>query len=802
MKNIELLSPAGNFECLKAAIQSGANAVYLGASAFSARSSANNFDSHELEKAINYAHIRNAKVHLALNTLIKNTEFLDAINICKNAYELGIDAIIVQDLGIASTLIKYFPDLPIHASTQMTINNLSGAIEAEKLGFKRVILSRETSLDEVKNICANSNIQIETFIHGALCISYSGQCLFSSLVGGRSANRGNCAQTCRLPYKLLENDNTINTGYLISPRDLCSLDLIPLLIDAGVDSFKIEGRFKSPEYVSIVTSIYRKYMDKYLNHEAYIVDVNDKKTLMQAFNRGNFSTGHFESKSNNHLIFKDKPNNMGILVGKVKNYNSKKGYVSFLLNDEIEIGDQISFENETSKYTISEIMDEKYNNIKDIKSNRFITIGRMKGNIKTNDNIYKISSKSLSTKIKNNILGQENIKIPLSCSISIKSGQPIKVKVSSFDLNSEYKDLCFTEISDIIPVPSINNPVTKEKIIAHFSKTNNTPYEFKNIEINLDDNLYITSISSINTLRRTCLSHVEEYIINKYKRIIKNDISINLYNISNISTDKKIALLLNNIDETLAYSKLENIDKIYIPLKFFIKDKYKFIINILSKKGQIYIYMPSIIRDSFTSIFSDAINKSLKEYIISGFVISNISQLEILREYKDNYEFIANYSLNVFNNFSTEYLEKQGINVITISPELNKNEITNISSNISKEFIVYGRLLLMSTQYCLLGNSNKCYKNCTKKCNSNNKYYLKDRMGFKFRIIPDNIQTVTNIYNSKINSIEYKDLNLDSVRIDILDENIEEINNIISVVKNNKKLEGSEYTNGNLNRNI
>lgn len=802
MRKIELLSPAGDFECLKSAIQSGANAVYLGASAFSARSNANNFDSDELERAINYAHIRNVKVHLALNTLIKNNEFQDAINICKEAYELGIDAIIVQDLGVASTLIKYFPDLPIHASTQMTINNLSGAIEAKKLGFKRVILSRETSLSEIKNICQNTNIEIETFIHGALCISYSGQCLFSSLVGGRSANRGNCAQACRLPYQLLECDKVIDKGYLISPRDLCSLDILPELISSGVDSFKIEGRLKSPEYVAVVTSIYRKYIDKYLNNKDYIVDVNDRKLLMQAFNRGNFSSGHFESQNNNNLIFKEKPNNMGILVGKVKNYNSKKGYVSFLLNDEIEIGDQISFENETSKYTISEIMDEKYNNIKDIKPNIYIIIGRMKGNIKTNDKIYKISSKSLSTKIKNNILEQENIKIPLNCSISIKSGQPIEVKISSFNINSEYKDLYFIEKSDIIPVPSINNPITKEKIITQFSKTNNTPYEFKNIEIDLDDNLYIPSISNINALRRTCLSHVEEYITKKYKRIIKNDFSLNSYNITTNSTDKNISLLLNNLDDVFDYTKLENIDKIYIPLKFFMKDKYKFIINILSKKGQIYIYMPPIIKDSFTNLLLNYINKSLKEYKISGFVISNISQLEMLKEYKEGYEFIANYSLNVFNNCSAAFLEKKGVGTITISPELNKDDISNIKSKVKKEFVVYGRLLLMSTQYCLLGNSNKCYNDCSRKCNSDKKYYLKDRFGFKFRIIPDNIQTITSIYNSKINSVEYNNLNLDSVRIDILDEDINEINNIVSIVRNNKKLEGYEYTNGNLNRNI
>lgn len=186
MKKVELLSPVGDFECLKAAVQNGADSVYFGASSFNARASATNFDIEEMQKAIQYAKLRNVKTHLTLNTLIKNNEFEAAIEVAKNSYEAGIDAIIVQDLGLAKFLIKNFLDLPIHASTQMTVHNLEGVLQCEKLGFKRVVLSRELSLEEIQYICSNSKIEIETFIHGALCISYSGQCLFSSLIGGRS----------------------------------------------------------------------------------------------------------------------------------------------------------------------------------------------------------------------------------------------------------------------------------------------------------------------------------------------------------------------------------------------------------------------------------------------------------------------------------------------------------------------------------------------------------------------------------------------------------------------------------------
>lgn len=356
---IELLAPAGDFECVKAAVQNGADSIYLGSNFYSARAFAKNFDDDTLKKAIEYAKIRGVKTNLTLNTLIKDSEFDDAIELASKAYEYGIDAIIVQDLGLAKKLIELFPDLPIHASTQMTVHNLNGALELQNLGFKRVVLARELSLDEIKYICKNTKLEIECFVHGALCISYSGQCLFSSMLGGRSGNRGKCAGPCRLPFQLLENEKTIDSGYLLSTRDLCGLDYLPDFVDSGVKSLKIEGRMKSPEYVAIVTKIYRKYLDLAQTKEEYKVQNKDKKTLMQIFNRGMTSSGHLDSSVNKKLVYKEKPNNMGIYLGIVKNYDKNKGYITISLEDKVEIGDTIAIENKTGSYRISELMENR-----------------------------------------------------------------------------------------------------------------------------------------------------------------------------------------------------------------------------------------------------------------------------------------------------------------------------------------------------------------------------------------------------------------------------------------------------------
>lgn len=825
---IELLSPVGDFECLKAAVQNGADAVYFGAGSFSARAFATNFDDDTLKEAITYAKIRGVKTNLTLNTLIKNDEMNDAIKLAEKAYNYGIDAIIVQDLGLARYLIKNFPGLAVHASTQMSVHNLEGVLELQKLGFSRVVLSRELSLQEIEHICKNSDVEIEVFTHGALCISYSGQCLFSSMVGGRSGNRGKCAQPCRLPYELLSCNSTLSAlqgtqvsassanltsaniasassesltsldkGYLLSPRDLCGLDYLPELVDAGVTCLKIEGRMKTPEYVATVTRIYRKYLDlAQANRSEYKIDPQDKTELLQVFNRGGFSSGHLESTPNKNLIYKNKSNNMGIYLGSVSNFNNNKGHISLTVSRDsdvtVRVGDKISVENkkhETSTYTISELMIQD-KNVSQATCGDKIKIGRMKGNISVGDKIYKIADKLLTTSALET-LNKENRKINLNCKMLVKRNQPVELYVS--DSNSH--EIKIT--SDIIPVEAINVPITQERLSAQLSKTNNTPFHFENIEIDLDDGLYIQGISSINKLRRQALVQYEALLVQSFRRNLELP-SLDVKPNQNASTNKKISVLLNILNPNFDYTQLCGIDKVYIPLKYFVLKDFKNVVAELTENFETYIYMPTIMRNNYHKIISNNLPNILEQYKIKGFVLSNIGNIELLKNYKDKYEFVYNYTLNFFNNLTIAELADASKTTVTLSPELNKSDLQTFAKTpCSTELIVYGKTPLMNSNYCLLGKSNKCYSACPHLCNSTNKFYLKDRLGFLFRVVPDNVDTVTTIYNSKITSIEHDEICVNSVRIDILDESISEITNIINTVKTGKKLEGQEFTNGN-----
>ena len=797
----ELLSPAGDFETLKQAIHNGCDAVYLGGKRFGARKFASNFD--DLELAINYAKIRGVKTNLTLNTLIKNDEFEDAYNLAKKAYELGIDAIIVQDLGLATRLIKDFPDLPIHASTQMSIHNLQGTLKLQNLGFKRVVLARELCANEIEYICQNPNVEIECFIHGALCISYSGQCLFSSLVGGRSGNRGKCAQPCRLPYELVQNGNeTIDKGFLLSTKDLCGLDYIPFLINAGVTSFKIEGRMKTPEYVATVTRIYRKYIDLALSGNPYVIDEKDKKDLLQVFNRGLSSNGHLDKEPNKNLIYPIKPNNMGLPLGIIQKYNKTKGHITLKLQEELCVGDCISTQKENGSYNVSELM-VKNKNIKIGNIGNLVTIGRMKGNISVGDKVYKISSKVLKDNALNSFK-TENRKIPLNIKLFIQNNKNISAVVNSCYKYDLYKNLNFEYTFNIIPNTSINKPLDKDTIIKQFSKTNNSIYEFKKIEIILDDNLFLP-ISSLNDLRRTILENIEKQTLDKIKRTSNCCYTPIVSNASNLKNNYKISLLLNDLNLEYDYSKLNGVHNLYIPLKFFVNKNYENILKVLNKKFSTYIYLPTIIRANYRNLFYDNIVNTTKKYNIKGIVLSNISNFMLISDlYKSNknLELIANYTFNIYNNETINKLNDLQISKYTVSPELDKLSILNLYGNPQKELIVYGKIPLMNMNYCLLGKSNKCYPNCNSLCTNKNRYFLKDRLGLHFDIVPDNIQTVTTIYNCKTLSICPTDFNLDCARIDILYENIDEINNIINTVKLGKKFEGKQYTNGNLNREI
>ena len=619
-------------------------------------------------------------------------------------------------------------------------------------------------------------------------------------------NRGLCAQPCRLPYELYEEGEKkpLNRGYLLSPRDLNGTAFLPDLIRCGVTSLKIEGRLKNPEYVAEVTRYYRKYIDlvydnislendeikKLIKTEILKVNestgMNDKEEITQVFNRGGFSSGHLSNAENTNLVFKQKSNNMGIFAGKIQKINTNKGYLTIELKHHVSIGDRIGIGSKT--YTISELM-QNGNNIKKATNGMIVEIGRMRGELSIGDNVYKIESKPLSTFLSQTFTQEKEFKkIPIKAKINIEENKFISLDVEGYK-NTIYENTSFRVTSTEKPEKAINNPISSQRIKDQISKTGNTEFEFKEIIVNLGEDLFIPKISILNDLRRQALEGLEQMAIRKMTRTINSTI-VKPKDVLKTAPSPTLSLLLNTISLEYNYNNLENIDKLYIPLKFFIQKQYENIIKSLCKNYNTYIYMPSIIRDNKNFNISEII----KNFKIKGAVISNIAQIKLFPKL----ELIGNYTLNTFNSFSQDELNELGLNTYTISPELNKSEVLNLidSSMLPSELIVYGKLPLMTNNYCYLSSTNKCYKDCTKLCQKNTKYYLKDRLGYEFRIVTDSIYNLTTIYNSKTTSIKYNKFKVNSIRIDILDEKPEDIQNIVNTIKNGERFEGDEYTNG------
>ena len=796
-KNVELLAPAGTYEAFLAAVENGANAVYLGGKLFNARANASNFDIDELKKIVEYAHLRGVKINLTMNTLLDDAEINEALDFAYSIYEIGVDAVIIQDLGLAKVLHEYIPDLPLHASTQLSTHTLEGVNELSKLGFSRVVLARELSLQEIKYICDNTDTEIEIFAHGALCVSYSGQCLMSSMIGDRSGNRGKCAQPCRLPYKLIKNDTEVASGYLLSPKDLSTLELLNEL--PNVTCLKIEGRMKSPEYVATVISTYRKYIDM-LPDSSNRISNEDKNNLAQIFNRGGFSKAYLQNKTGKDMMCYEKPKNWGLYVGKVTNYDGKR-YITLDNASNINIGDGIEIwncTNESPSTIVSELIGNK--------------IGRIHGNINIGDKVYKTSDKSLNQTARESFTRGFVRRSPVSLAISILKNAPIRITINDF----EY-------VTNIVPEPAQKQPLTEEKVYSQFTKTGNTPFEVATINIKLDNELFLP-VSILNELRRQAFEAYENMILisipkeikrkplelltspsiqnNEQKNNIKNSSIQNNEQKSNIKNNthscKTVTVFFNILRED--YLKLENVDAFY----FNFKDALTKLELIEKFNGKKYILFPAITKANYDKLIKKNIAKLLPK--VNGFVLSNIGQLEYLKEFNSssNIELIANYNFNTFNSYTIKLLQDLGFSKVILSPELTKYQINELADlNISKEIIAYGNICVMNSEYCPVGSlagglsqNTKCSMPCIK----NDKYYLKDRMNMDFRVVPDNIDCQCKIFNSKINSIETNDLILDSIRIDILDEHFGEIQKIIDTHKSGRKLSGEKYTNGHLNR--
>ncbi|MBR5468748.1 MAG: U32 family peptidase, partial [Firmicutes bacterium] len=502
LARIELLSPCGNMDCVKAAVNNGADAIYIGGKQFSARQYAGNFSITEIMEVCDYCHLRNVKVFLTVNTLYKDKELNDLLKFVSSVYEAGVDALIVQDMGAAEIIRKNFPDFPLHASTQLTANSLEDVNALEKAGFERVVLSRELSLEEIKHITDNAAVPVETFVHGALCVSYSGQCIMSSMLGGRSGNRGRCAQTCRLPFALHGGYKKIREGHLLSTKDIAAITCLPQIIEAGVSSLKVEGRMKSAEYVAGVTKVYRKYIDMYYeNPEEYKVDEKDMKVLLQLFNRGGFSEGYYTTHSGLDMMSPERPKSWGLKAGIVDTYDRKYGRTSIRTREPLLPGDGIEIWTQSEPHAGSNIN-------KASRPGEVISM-IIKGDIAKNDVVYKTHDKALYDDLARTYQKDTRTK-NIYGHFTAYAGKPITLKLWDMEGNSVF-------VTGEEAQEASNQPVSEEKIKQQLMKTGGTSFAVEEMTLECGDNIYI-GISAVNALRREAVEELTKKVIMSGRR--------------------------------------------------------------------------------------------------------------------------------------------------------------------------------------------------------------------------------------------------------------------------------------------
>ena len=699
IKKIELLSPVGDERGLKAAVNSGANGVYFGAKSFNAREyAAENFDDKTIENAIKFAKLRNVKVYITVNTLVYNDEIDKAILLIKNIYDMGADAIIVQDLGIIY-IVRENLNIPMHASTQMSCNNTHSVKLLEKLGIERVVLARETSIENIKEIRKNTNIELETFIHGALCVSFSGQCAYSYLHGGRSANRGACAQACRMEY------SGGKTDYPLSAKDLMTIDIIPNLIEAGINSFKIEGRAKRSEYVAITTSIYRKAIDFALQNKN-IETEKYKESLIKIFNRGGFSEGYYYNSKD---IFENyKPNHNGEFIGKITDYKKNKIYIK--ADKELNVYDGLSF-GESGKIGM-QISDLYKDNIRVKNGKGNLSFSAVLKNINVGDKVYRTTDKSQMDEA-NIIIESDNFKHLLNLNCIIDYDKKIK-----FRINSNYNEKLNLEyISDYLVEEAKNSEMKESDIIKALSKTGGTVFKFENINIIINFEKPFIPVKVLNEARRSIINSLEKILIQNrkidYDKNIKN---IFKEKIEYPNTNLKVAII-SDINH-----KVKDYDKIILFPKIYDANIKKFF-----NEGLIDgIILPHITFDKDIELIK---NITSKDMIV---ICNNLGQIEALL---GKCIIWAGIGMNTINNKTVDFLYKLGVSIVISSIEAGKKLKNTIS-------IKRGFIPAMNFAFCPKSIAIGCDK-CKEKniIDSKNNIVIFDcvRMHNKISFILENI---------------------------------------------------------------
>ncbi len=717
----ELLAPVGSKESLVAAVENGADAVYFGGTLFSARQYASNFNREELEWAIDYAHARGVKAYVTVNTLIKDPELEEACDYLHFLCNAGADAVIVQDIGILKLLREQLPDLPVHASTQMTIHNAEGVKFLQEIGVKRVVLAREMSLDEIKLIKSETGMEIETFIHGALCFSYSGQCLLSSMIGGRSGNRGYCAQPCRKKYRAGEVE-----VYLLSPKDLNMSEHIPALVEAGIDSFKIEGRMKRPEYVGGVVRVYRRLIDRYVEAPSrFRVTDEEKHTLRQLFNRG-FTTGYFFGNPGSELMSRKYPHNRGTRIGTVVDYEPQKRMVSINLTAPLRTGDGIGIGVRDTGVTVRVMfIGKKMVNTAGQGSTVKVPLEQ---EVTTGEPVFKTYDSLLMASLEVKSIR----KFPLKMTFKAHVDKPVELWINDGEneINIQGSSASLAE----------SKPVSKNAIAGQLKKLGNTIFEARELNVEIDEKIFIP-VSEINSLRREGIDRLMQVRTQKWKRqcarpiipagqkLIKPGSPILSVNTGSIGTFE--AAVDGGADVVYIGVELstESLDK---------KD-YKYAIEYGRKKDvKVFFSTPRIIKNinEFPDFFQP--QRVQSDLSPDGFLVANPGVLHRLRCLDPLTPIVLDHPFNIFNRLTMEILLRSSQRV-TLSPELTLKEIKNLTSYGSTECIVHGNFPLMVSEHDLARGLFP--KGTGKLC-------LKDEKGFVFPAKTD-VHGRTYIMNSR-----------------------------------------------------
>lgn len=749
MKELELLAPAGSLKTLKAVIHAGADAVYLGGSMFGARAYANNFNEEELLEAIRFGHIHGRKIILAVNTLLKEYELGQLYDYLHPYYEAGLDAVIVQDMGVMEFIKTHFPNLPIHTSTQMTITNVEGARLLKEQGVERVVTAREMSLEEIQRIHDEVGVELESFIHGALCYCYSGQCLFSSIIGGRSGNRGRCAQPCRLSYEVLQGEKSL-TGHhatpILSLKDMCTLPFLYELADHGVYSFKIEGRMKTPEYAAGVVSIYRKYMDSYLDGSRIPVEKKDIRALLELGNRGGFTNGYYYHH-----------NDSDMLSGESASHNKSEGVLQ--------------------------------------------------------DNIRR---EYVDTELKEKIKGKLILNKECPAKIEVQYG---KIKVS-------YQ-------GDMVLVAQ-NRPLTKEVVTEKITKTGNTPFVFENLEVTMDDDIFMP-VNQLNQLRRGALEALEEVLLKPYERTLPE-----LVETSSAETDRQttgnaikekqisgqllsqtsgqqsagssteVRVLIEDAEQLPAVLKADFVDTVYLDCMLYTREnllrKLSEDIDRVHASGKKAFYVFPFIFRQQTSLFYEKIMPELKKLPLDGIMVRSLDEIAFIKEWgNENWQMVSDSNLYTYSNEAAEYFYRLGMIQDTIPVELNRKEILR-RENSRSEMIIYGRLPLMITAQCIHKNTLGCM-------HQHKVLNLKDRYSVHFPVKNFCSECYNVIYNSLPVCLFKEDVTVKkiapaAVRLSFTTETEEETEQILTIygdIYKNGAILGQmpmECTNGHFKRGV